>query len=159
VLVELWGAGGAGAAGTTLTGGAGGGGGAYARVVVATVPGQIWFISVGQNGGGAAGANGGITQLNSPNGGFVAAAYGGTGAVGTTPGAAGMCDISGPSLMQLCRPGAAGSTGVGAEGGTGGRAAFGTIEPLGATGGAGGAASPQLSPGLAGGFGYALVSW
>lgn len=70
--VELWGACGGGGAGYDLSGG-GGGSGAYARAVLATQPGEVFSLVIGQGGAGGGvapglsisnGAGGGSTQLN-----------------------------------------------------------------------------------------------
>lgn len=160
LLVELWGGGGGGGQGQALEGGAGGGGGAYARLVIAVVPGETLFFSVGPGGASLAGNPGDPGEPTFVNNaaGFVASAFGGLGGSDTMAGIGGMCDLGGQP-MALCRRGANGAFPEGMTGGVGGRAVFGSIEPIGSIGGRGANASPTLAAGTAGGNGYVLVSW
>ena len=160
LLVELWGAGGGGAAGQSVTGGAGGGGGAYARLVLDVTPGAVINIVTGAGGAGllaSPGQQGSATQLFL-NGSFIASAFGGKGGNGSTGGLGGGCDL-GIASVALCRPGYPGAPALDLNGTPGGRAAIGTIEPLGAAGGNGAPGNAGPNTGVAGLTGYALLSW
>ena len=155
VLVELWGGGGAGAAPGTP--GGGGAGGSYARATFAVTAGEQFTVSVGAGGDGLLGQDGlagGQTDFVDGDRGL--SAFGGGAAAAGSGGVGSDCNFYG-AIAFLCRQGYPGGDASSTNAGAGGRAFFGSIEPVGGVGGAGASAGPNA--GRSGQHGYALISW
>jgi hypothetical protein len=174
ILVELWGAGGGGGHASLGAGAGGGGGGAYRRAAVPVTPGQLLHLSVGGGGAGAGpssppnGAAGQPTTLfNDTNSYFVQASGGGGGAGGFNGGgggSGGACNGSDVfwetgGTTYVCFPGIGGGSSTLISGGSGGRAFNGSVEALGARGGAGASDTGPSNAGSPGTAGQALISW
>lgn len=119
--VEAWGGGGAGYGTDSILAGGGGGGGAYARRIVAVVPGTNYSVVVGPGGIGStsSGTNGSNSTFNSTS----VVAAGGTGA-STGTGAAG--GTTGASTGDVTFAGGGGGNGSSSTGGGGGGEAGGS---------------------------------
>ncbi len=144
VLVELWGGGGAGAAGGTP--GGGGAGGSYARATFAVTAGEQFTVSVGAGGDGLLGQDGlAGAQTDFVDGDRGLSAFGGGAAAGASGGVGSDCNFYG-AMAFLCRQGYPGSDASSTNPGAGGRAFFGSVEPVGGVGGAGAPQGPVRRP-------------
>jgi hypothetical protein len=182
--VEIWGAGGGGGGGSLETisesgyGGGGGASGSYLQMKLPATPGTVYTVVVGRGGAGGEGRSstpgkiGGDSALcDGPRAlALAAGGHGGQpghvnhgGGQGGRPG-----DVSTPDDNQLGRSGNAGLAGgaplfeLRGIGGTGGKAIAGTLQPRGAFGGNGGngaITSGAPGDGLAGGNGFAVMTW
>jgi hypothetical protein len=124
LLVRLWGGGGAGAPGNSWGGGGGGGQAGYAEAFVPADPGDVFTVSVGAGGAGAAydasedPTDGASTAFSGGGETLVVAAGGEAGTVTSTcpnsgqpGGAGGGASVTAPAQGLLAIPGADGGTG------------------------------------------------
>lgn len=164
VWVELWGAGGGGSRPYGYqSAGDGGGSGAYARSVVAVLPGASYTLVVGAGGLGATppapfampGAAGETSSFAAASGELLCWAGGGYGGHDANDGHGGLADLH----AQIHREGRSGAHGFGITPGAGGKSVLGSLEPIAALAGGSGGVGQINASGANGSPGYAILLW